>query len=277
MLMTACFSLPWLDNPMGWPIRTHPKDRLNVLYLDWETNRKTINDTKKSLTLGMNLGCFGMHYRHCKVPLARDLAQIIYWIDETKADITIIDSLGRATGGDLNSTEPALAFWDAWNKLETTSLIIAHPSKGGEDKTKRSIFGSMFFSAEARIIWEVRKAQEAGSREADVALYHIKPPPFDMLRPPIGLHVSFNKDADGRNSTIVRVGFPETIPELLESMSAGDRIIAELKNNGDMTNKELSNALCIKSNTVTQTLNRLQGRGEVKKISKDKWSYLSVR
>jgi hypothetical protein len=54
------------------------------------------------------------------------------------------------------------------------------------NEKKKSFYGNVYYTAEARSIWEIRKSQETGSKEMDVALFNRKPPPFTGLLHPQG-------------------------------------------------------------------------------------------
>jgi len=264
--MAAMCTLPWHDNPLGW---VAPGRSYKVLYLDWETDENTIKWSLKCLTEGMGLGYLSLNYRRCSFPLARDVEQIAEWIEDTKADITIIDSLGMAAGGDLSATEPAFAFWAAWRKLKTTSLILAHNAKASADGNK-TVFGSQFYSAEARCIWEIRKVQEPGSREMDLAMYHRKAPPFDMLRQATGLHVSYEGVGRFSDGMVISPGNPQSVPEFLESLSSQDRI-KMLLDKGRMTTQEIIEELGINGATARSTLARMKGKNIITKWSDGSW------
>jgi len=268
ILMAACCSLPWYDNPMGWEVPARP---MNVLYLDWETDSSTITWTSHVLTNGMGLGYFPLFYRRCTLPLARDLEQISECIEDYKADITILDSLGMAAGGDANATEPAFEFWSAWRKLKTTSLILAHNSKSTEDNNKRSVFGSQFYSAGARSIWEIRKNQEAGSNKLEVGFFNRKPPPFDALRQPFGIQIEFSSF----DKMIVKAKDGNTIDDFMDSCTNSQRIKNVLLRAGNLTIADLAMETGLKAPIVTTELNRLKNKGVVVKLPDSTWGVTS--
>ena len=137
---------------MGWRVTNKAT---KTLYLDWETDEDTFKWTCKTICEGMNIPAVFPNYRRCSIPLYQDIEQIAGYVQEYGIEFLFIDSLGMAVGGDLNNTEPALNFWGAWRKLKTTSLILAHTAKNEEKR--KSIYGNVYYTAEARSIWETKK------------------------------------------------------------------------------------------------------------------------
>ncbi|MGI2336853.1 MAG: AAA family ATPase [Dehalogenimonas sp.] len=268
-LVSATLTLPWKGNPMKWQA---PKEPHRVLFLDWETDRSTVSWTSKCIEQGMNTGPLYLHYRRCGRPLCDDVEQIAEWIVETGADVTILDSLGMAVGGDLNATEPALNFWTAWRQLKTTSLILAHVKKDQGDGAKRTVYGNQYYTAEARCIWEVKKIQEAGEDQLDIALFHRKPPPFAKLHQPLGLHFDFGKiDANGISQEIkAEFRKPESVAGFVQAMGAKPRILALLKE-GALSQEEIVKTLSLTSTNTYSTLSRLKSSGEVVKLPEKRW------
>lgn len=266
-VVTAMVTLPWNGNPLNW---AEPNKPLSVLFLDWETDKDTISWTARCLTNGMGLGSYYFHYRRCGRPLHDDVEQIAEWVVDTKADITIIDSLGMAVGGDLNATEPALNFWAAWRQLKTTSLILAHTRKDNGDGAARTVYGNQYYTAEARCVWEVKKVQDAGDNCLDIALFNRKPPPFGKLHQPMGLHFEFDDEGEHGISrkVIVSEKRPESVGEFVKGMGnhgAGIQILDALKT-GAMTPEDLSSELDININNTRVAITRLKEKGKITKL-----------
>lgn len=268
-LIAATVTLPWYLNPMGWD---EPAQPLNVLYLDWETDRNTIAWTSRCIERGMETGPFYYHYRRCQRPLHEDKEQIVEWCVETKADITIIDSLGMAVGGDLNATEPALNFWNAWRKLKTTSLILAHVRKDQGDGAKRTVYGNQYYTAEARCVWEVKKSQDAGEDCLEMALYNRKPPPFAKIHNPLGLHFQFDDiDNNGIAHSLKATNQkPENVGDFMKSQSTQTQIMSLLKE-GAVTQEEIIETLGITKNNAWVTLKRLKDKNKIMKLGDGRW------
>jgi DNA-binding transcriptional ArsR family regulator len=269
----AMVSLPWIENPMGWPVPLNP---LKVAYLDWETDKSTIEWTLKCIERGNELGLLSMKYRRCFLPLSRDVEKISEWLDDSKSDITIIDSLGLAAGGEASATEPAFEFGAAWRKLKTSSLILAHTSKNQNPtpSQNKTVFGSVFYTAFARNIWEVKKSQEPGAKEIDIALFHRKPPPFTGLKQPLGLHITFDKDVEISERTILSTCRPETVDEFLQKMGTQTQIESLLKE-GKMSAAEVANEIGITDVNARMALKRLKDKGKIIKLPDGDWGLVA--
>jgi hypothetical protein len=200
LLIDLSLSLPWYNNPLGLLIPKTAKHK--VLFLDWENNDQIIGWQKACIRRGMGVPAFMIPYRKCSRPLADDLPQIQNKIDETEADVIIIDSLGMAVGDDLNLTKPALAFYGALRQLPGTPIILAHTSKDKENKYK-TVYGNAYYENEARSIWEAVKSQKPESNELIFTLHHRKPAPFQGLHSPIAFKFIFEND-----KTIVETAEP---------------------------------------------------------------------
>ena len=269
LILAATLLLPWTGNPLDLSPPSHPT---LVLYLDWETDQETVRYQLTRLQRGMDLGYLSLNYRRCYLPVAQDIQQIRQHIVDTAAQVVIIDSLGLACGGELNEAGTALSFFAALRQLNTTSLILAHSAKNIEKHSRHSIYGSVFFEAQARNIWEIQKLQEAGENEVDISLFHRKPPPFSKLHPPLGFKLRFDEAQDAMT---VESEDPRTIDQFLERMSAQQRILAALKT-GHRTPAELAEDLSLKTNTVRSALMRLKLRAQVVKVA-DAYGLLETR
>src|SRR3990172_1124888 len=172
-LLIATLTLPWYDNPLNLEVVAE-HEPYPCLVLDYETDRDTVQWQIGCIQRGMELPEFSFHYRRCYLPLPDDVDEIIKAIDTTGAKVLIIDSLGPACGGELNEARPALAYFNALRKLNRTSITLAHNAKNSEGKGK-SVYGSMFFHALARSIWEIKKVQESGEDSFQFGVFNVKP------------------------------------------------------------------------------------------------------
>lgn len=248
LILYQVMALPWEDNPMGI---TAPLRPIKGLYLDWETDRDTIQWQTTLLQRGMDAGIMFLNYRRCSAPLVQDMEQIKHYIRKYEAEFIIIDSLGLASGGDLKETQPALQFHSALRSLNITSLILAHNSKDRETRT-RSIYGNQYYTAQARNIWEVRKQQEPGSNEIEIGLFHRKPPPFKGIHTPLGFKMIFNDDNLVVKSTDPHISFSD-------QMSNRARIKEYLSAVGSASVKDITEATDIPQGSVSVMLtNRMK-------------------
>lgn len=264
LILTQVMMLPWRDNPLGLAA---PERSVRCLFLDYETDPDTIRWLLTMLQRGMELPPLSLNYRHCALPLPQDIEQVRRHIDDYQAEVIIIDSLGLACGGDLKEAESALALFSALRLLRTTSLILAHTAKNPETK-KKTVFGSVFFEAQARSIWEIRKAQDTGEDELDVALFHRKPPPFQKLCAPIGLTIKYGPD-----TMTISQGQPRSVAEFLGALGTQAQI-EELLKDGPMSPKGIMEALDISRGAVDMALKRLKNKQKVVKLEDGKWGLL---
>jgi len=268
VILAQVVMLPWSDNPMGL---LAPKEHKRVLYLDWETDANTIQWQTTMLQRGIEgAEILFLNYRRCSRPLSQDTEQIKAHITEAKADLIIIDSLGLAAGGELKETQSALGFFAALRNLETTSLILAHNSKDRESKT-RSIFGSMFFTAQSRNVWELRKEQDSDSNELNIALFHRKPPPFAGMHKPLGFKLLYDNEA---GKMTIEHSDPKTVGEFLAQMGVQERILDFLKD-GAKSVEEITKELGATQNTISVSLNKLKKKTRVVAVSRGVWGLVA--
>ena len=231
---------------MTWPLAwigcfldiIPPPHAVTSLYLDYETDQDTVRWMLTKLQRGMNLPPLELNYRRCALPLAQDIEEIHQHIRDTRAQVVIIDSLGPACGGELKEAESALTFFSALRQLNVASLILAHTAKNTETKRK-TVYGSVFFEAQARSIWEIKKAQDAGEDEMDIALFHRKPPPFQKLCCPIRLTIKYGPD-----TMTVSQGQRASVAEFLSELGTQAQI-RELLKDGALSTKDIMGALGI--------------------------------
>ncbi|MCL2140309.1 MAG: AAA family ATPase [Dehalococcoidia bacterium] len=260
----ATCMLPWVNNSMGWDVRG--SESRPVLYLDWESDKDDMAWNLKRLING-GVPPVAPLYRRCSATLPKSIESVLKLVDEKKPSLVVIDSLGMAAGGDLNATEPAFRFLHSVRKLETTVLLIAHPAKNDDGKT--SVFGSQFYTAEARNIWEIVKTQDVGDESIELGFYHKKAPTFSKIQEPIGLRITFDK------LPIPKIMFhrcnPIDNPELLKKAGTQTRILEYLKDNGKTGTDIISQELDIPRDNVRVELNRMKSKNLVYKFENNTW------
>jgi len=201
-LIDIILTLPWHDNPIGFPIDR--KNSHRVLYGDWENDAQITGYQKSCLLRGMGLEWCDIPYLHCDRPLFDSVDHIRDKITLTGADVFIIDSLGMAVGDDLNLTKPAFNFYSALRQLPITPIIVAHTAKDITNRRK-TVYGNAYYENEARSVWEISKQQEFGSNELTITLHHRKSPPFAGYHEPLAYRFIFEG-----NATTVELATPDT-------------------------------------------------------------------
>lgn len=267
VMLIQVLQLPWENNPFGL---TAPKRIVKSMYLDWETDEATILWQTTQVERSFDMKALSVIYRHCDIPLCDDLESVREHIAENDIEVVIIDSLGLAAGNELKETKAALDFYRALRQLKVTSLILAHNSKDRETK-QRSIYGNQYFQAQARNVWEIRKVQEQGSSDLDIALFHRKPPPFNKLHAPIGFHIRYED-----NGLFEIKESAASLQEFKSQLSVGKRILDFLKNgqkNRDEIKIELED---VSDGTIRGTLKRLRDNKLIVELGSD-WYGLAER
>ncbi len=244
-------------------------DRLEVrrpshaLMLDWEGTEISLNRRWYRLHRGCGLELRrDVGYRRCSLPLAHDIGQIRKMIRAGLYDFLLIDSLGLAAGGDLNSPQSAMEFFSALRSLDVTALVIAHPAKnaiaGG------SVFGSQFFSTAPRSIWTVEKDQDEGADLSRVGVYHRKANE-GRLEAPLAFCFEF-----GGDYTRVTQENPQSVLSGEDRLSLPDRIINLLRtDNVLLTYAQIAKALNVDEGVVRAAVARLMRSDKVTKVRKD--------
>lgn len=259
LMAYLCLILPWHDNPLGF---IAPKKSIKPLILDYELPGDIAQRNLKQFVDGMELGPIPLYHRHCSAPLAEEVEQIANQIKEVGAECLIIDSLARASGGELNKTEPANAFFEALDKFNLSSLILAQTSKDKEGKGK-SIYGNALFTYYARSVFELCKQESLRDNILDVALFH-RHANLTKINKDMGFRITFN----GTQNTITRESVD--LGEFMEKVSTQKAIFNELKT-GAMSPADLADATGSKVDTVKVVLNRLKKRGLVVNLEHGIW------
>jgi len=259
----AILCLPWDDNPLELKVCDYP---VTSLVLDWERDKASFDYYLARFKRGMNSPAFRLFYRRCNLPLSEDIEPIAKKIEETGAQLLIIDSLGRAAGGqdvDLKGSSAADNFLRALRKLDITSLIIGQTSKPqfGDKRNSKSIFGSVFFTYYAGNVLELCHSEDDTGDTKHLALFH-RENNFTRKSAPIGLRMDFHEDG-GIN--VERE--PVSIAEFSQKVNTQSRVLDLLKS-GAMEVKEIAETLDISQNSVRQSLSRLSRKGLIIKVGK---------
>lgn len=262
--MMACIALPWVDNPLR--LRTPDKPK-RILFLDWETDRATVEWQIACFQRGMDTGVIPIKYRRCSIPLHTDIEQIQNTIVEHGIEFVVIDSLGLACGGELNEAGTAINFFTALRQLKVTSLILAHTSKDKQSINK-SIYGSVYFEAQSRNIWHLTKMQEPGEDELDLILRNTKSPPFRKKYSDLSFHVTFTDD-----SMMIKTQDPRNVAEFLETMTTQDKILNLLATVGPLAPKSIAAELGITPENARNKVFELKRKNLVsKEVNGDRYA-----
>jgi 5S rRNA maturation endonuclease (ribonuclease M5) len=270
IMFDVALSLPWWDNEIGLDVKN---EKHNVLFLDWENDAYVTGWQKECFLRGINIGYCAIPYLRCNRPLVDCLDHVKAKIDEVKADVVIIDSLGVAVGDDLNLTKPAFAFFNALRQLPVTPLIIAHTAKDFNNKRK-TVYGNAFYENESRSIWEAKKTQEAGSNKLIASLFQRKAPPFSGYSEPLAWQFTF----DGGNTYVEKtepITDDRVIKESSESeLSVPQIVLSIMEECGKpVSPKEIQEITDppITGNNIRQALYQLKNTNKVKVVANSKY------
>ena len=196
----------------------------NSLYVDWETDRDTLEARAWAIKRGepeIDDG-WGLRYQSAQGPLVDWIDTLAGYVEAEKFDLVVIDSVGLALGGDANDAQTVLAFFGALRQLEATTLLVDHMTKG-PDSQERGAFGSVYKRNSARSVWEMRQAADG---ELNMGLYHRKAND-SRLAPSLGLSLEIIEDDDYtiQSASFSRCDVTDD-PELAKGISAPLRILA---------------------------------------------------
>jgi hypothetical protein len=229
MGIAAC--LPWHDNPLGLTVPSEKS--LKVLYLDYERSKPLFDMRLSQITKGHNLGFVSLSYMRCWQPFADIAERIEMAKNDLGLDLLIIDSLGQASGGNINEPEGAIRYFQAIRRLNLPSLTLAQTAKDTFGK-KRSVFGSAYFEYYASSIWEAKATSE--SSELVMSLKNTK---CNLAAPheTIGIKFTFAKD----NITVSRTDISKT--ELASELPIKERTYKLLLREGKLNLEQIAESL----------------------------------
>ena len=164
----------------------------NVLYLDWETSREIheIRLTQLCNGAGVEFPDNRVHYIRMDDTLSGDLQYLYEYVLNNHIGLVIVDSVGQASGGGINTDEVAIPYINAVRALGCTVVSIHHT---GWENTNRST-GSRYFWNGCRSAWQVMGDSVRGENLSHIGLFHRKSN-NGQLEKEIGLRAVFSRDA----------------------------------------------------------------------------------
>jgi len=250
-LFALCILLPEWANPLGLMPR---RSTTTPLILDWEGGQDMHGWNLGCMVRGMGLPHVEMPYRRCHRPLADDIEDITKAVHEHDAGCIIIDALGQAAGGDLNSTESPTRFFAALRSLKVSSIIIAHTSK--DEQKRKTVYGNVHFTNYARNVWLVRKDTQDDPDEIRVGMFHRKYN-YTGEHKPLAFEFQYGHDTITVQRTDIRDSW-----DIAVELSTGTRML-DLLRDGALKPEQVAKQLDVKPATVRQTCKRLKRRGMV--------------
>jgi hypothetical protein len=229
-----------------------------VLYLDWESDQDDLERRLWALTAAREpLQAGAISYRKMRRPITDVVDDIETEVAREKIDLVITDSLGAASGVEPESNDAALRTMRALRQIEATHLVLGHTSKASlELDGPRSIFGGYYNTLTARCTVEVRRRDD-GDRDALTLDLHPRKNNLGPKMPVSALAFRWSGDqvlVSGVEADLTGAPLPVQIADLL-------------KRRGTESVAAIAECLASSEGTVRSALNRMEKRGNVRRIS----------
>lgn len=164
----------------------------NVMWLDWETNRRATDSHLKAICTGAEIPTVSLIYRRCTRPLHEMVESVAEKRDEAGVVLTIVDSVGQAMGGGKEGAaveDTANRLFAALAQIGGTALVIDHVAKVNPD---RRPYGSQYKWNNCRAAWYMRNR---GGQDTDTHVILSNEKHNNTAKyPPIGLHYVWSED-----------------------------------------------------------------------------------
>ena len=159
--------------------------KVNVLYLDWETDERELNTRVRMIRRGLGLSTSsGIWYRSMRLGLDQDKEEVRKEIITKGIGLVVIDSIGAACAGEPEDAKTVLAMFGALRSLGVSSICVDHVNKEGH------LFGTVYKTNASRQVFEVKKDQQPEDDKLMLGLIH-KKANNSKLRNVIGLQFVF--------------------------------------------------------------------------------------
>jgi hypothetical protein len=228
-----------------------------VLFCDYESTEPVTAEVVYLLERGLGVSCAGrLLYRRMVRPLVAEAPALRAEVARAGVGFVIVDSVAPAAGGEPETAEAALGTMTALRSLgAVTSLALAHVSKAGADQRTARPYGSVFYANEARMAWELRRAEDE-AEDLVVALYNRKAN-GSRLHPPLGFRLAFTPEA-------IRVTSADLgkSPDLLARASLAQGIRTTLAA-GALTIPQIAEAIDATEASVGRVIRRLRDKGVI--------------
>jgi DNA-binding transcriptional ArsR family regulator len=232
-----------------------------VLYIDWELDGEEFARRAWQVARGLGLARppQGLLYAKAAAALEVLLAQVAEQVQARRIGLLVVDSLGPACGGDTQAERLIIPVMEALRALSLTVLAVDHQAKlqPGQDYAAKSPFGSAYKFNLARSVWQVERGERRQENTLDLLLRHRKAN-FGPLAPDMGVCLTFGADAVG----LERVN-PLDVSGLAQKLPASERVLAELRDFGEVTAEDLAEVTGLAVSTVKNALTVLRKSGQV--------------
>ena len=232
----------------------YPAKKTNVLYLDWEADRKTHRTRVKHIADGAGLAYSnfsGIYHRQCATPIGDSMDMILEDIEKYKIGLVIVDSIVFAVGTDSLDASTVRDYNEYIRMMGCASLSLTHVTKNESESSNSNPtpYGNVFWHNFGRLLWHVKKVQEEDENKISLGLYHTKANYTKKFKP-LGLEFSFT---DGIK--ISRLDISD-VPEFDEIRPLKQRIISLLQTGDNLTIAEISDELNVEQSAIKSALHR---------------------
>lgn len=239
----------------GRPIAGRPTEKGRVLFIDYELSED--EQVRRAYQVARGLGLDapppGLDYLN---PEGISLAEVAARLKDHNYSLLVLDSMGAAMRGDMESARDVVPVFHALKPLGTVLLVDHQPKRGSADKySSMTAFGSVFKSNLARSVFQLQKGGASIDGGLLLTLRH-KKCNFARLSEPIGLRAEFG------HAFTVNV---EEIPlDAEEGLGPDDRILNALATLAPATAAEIADTTQMPGSTVRGRLAELKKQGVVK-------------
>ena len=266
LMMMGLIEMGYEESPSGFI----PEHTAKTAMLDWEGTEDLTNYTLARLVEGDTIPYFELNYLRCKAPLPDDIDRIANFLADCHVEVVVIDSLGQAAGSDKFDSAgkgAALKFFECLRQLNVSSLIIAQNAKGSDDKSKKTIFGSAYYTYYSRNIFELKgKDDEMGEDRAHLALFHTEAN-YSKKYPTLGFCVDYTE-------TTIRVAREAvSLSQFLEKASQTKNLLEFLKG-GAKSVKAIADELGVSDRHARTLLSRTKKRELTTDLGSGMWGVL---
>lgn len=255
-----------------------------VLFLDWETDRWTHAGRLNAICTGARIKERPpVYYRHMVAPLSESVAAARKEIDRLNAGMVVIDSLGAACGGELESAETIIKCFSAIRLLGVPALVVSHVTKatarGDNGGHRLSPFGSIYTENLARNTWSIHRAGDEDSDATSVALIHEKTNngryqkrhAFNLNF----INVTDDQEEDTLVSLEIKAVALSEVPDFDTKQPLKDRILGVL-GGGSLTVQDIATRLGVPDDQVRARLRDLREASRVVQLADKRYGLLHM-
>lgn len=238
-----------------------------VLYLDWETNKQTVNDRIQAICKGHGIEAPKIAYRRCIRPLYEDAERLAEVVQERKIILVVIDSAAYAMGGTGERGMPeetVLRMHEGIRMMGCASLIIDHVNKVDQKQKPGTAtpYGSAYKTNAVRMSWEIRKGPDTGDGTLRINAYQAKSNDTATM-PPLGLALEWGQGIIRYTAADIEDA-EEDVEVVKERKVPATQRILELTADGAIPRVKLSEYLSdVEPANLIQALKRLRDAGKI--------------